>query len=232
MTPARVIPRFPALRVALVATAAAAIAVGIVSTAGPASAHNYLISSTPEAGSTLTVLPAQFQITTNDALLDLGTASEAFALQVQDSSGLYYGDGCVDIAGATMTTTASLGAAGGYTVTWGVISTDGHPISDTFDFTWAPDATAVPSKGSATAPVCGTTTIEADVASPSPTPETPTATPTATPTPTATLSPSTTATDDGTGDGGTAAPWIIGAVVAVAAGVAATLAFTRRRSKA
>ena len=210
----------------------AMVAVGcIAGLPSSATAHDYLVSSTPGADSTLTKLPAEFDITANDALLELGAASEAFALRVTDSAGLYYGDGCVTIDGASMRSTASLGAPGAYTVTWGVVSADGHPISDTFGFTWAPGVGEVPSKGSATVPECGVTTIEADIPGSSGDP-TPSATPgaSASPSPDPLDGDATSDTESGSnGADGSFIPWMVGGVVAVAAAVGGSIFLSRRR---
>jgi methionine-rich copper-binding protein CopC len=129
-----------------------------VGAATPAQAHNYVVSSTPEAGSVITVLPEQFTVTTNDVLLDFGgeNTGSSGALEVQGPDGLYYGDGCVTVSGASISTPAALGPAGDYTVNWRVVSTDGHPVSNKFVFTWQPDAGQPVSEGSAAEPVCAT----------------------------------------------------------------------------
>ena len=54
----------------------------VVVASAPAQAHNYLVDSTPKAGEILTVLPDQFSITTNDALLNIAKNGAGFALQV------------------------------------------------------------------------------------------------------------------------------------------------------
>ncbi|WP_108252377.1 copper resistance CopC family protein [Planctomonas deserti] len=143
-----------ARRVALLAAVALAAAPALL-IAGPAQAHNYLVSSTPAEGDTLTELPDRFDITTNEALLDLGGSTGAFALQVTDADGLYYGDGCLDITGPSLSTAAELGAPGTYTVQWQVVSADGHSVSDEFAFEWAPAAASEESTGSTAPPVCG-----------------------------------------------------------------------------
>jgi hypothetical protein len=106
----------------------------------------------------LTVLPSDFVITTNDVLLDFGgeNTGSAGALEVQGPDGLFYGDGCVTVAGPSISTPAALGPAGDYTVLWRVVSTDGHPVSNKFSFTWQPDAGQPVSTGSTAAPVCPT----------------------------------------------------------------------------
>jgi methionine-rich copper-binding protein CopC len=133
--------------------------VGLV--AAPAQAHNYLVSSTPAAGSVLTELPDQFSVTTNDVLLDFGGDGSTAALEVKGPDGSYYGNGCVTVSGASIATDAALGTPGTYTVLWRVISTDGHPVSNEFTFTWQPAAPTQPSTGSATPPVCGSSSAAA-----------------------------------------------------------------------
>ncbi|MCU1412939.1 MAG: hypothetical protein JWN80_279 [Microbacteriaceae bacterium] len=120
--------------------------------AGPADAHNYLVSSTPSSGQTLTTLPSRFTVTTNGVLLNLNKDGSGFAIQIRDAKGLYYGNGCVSVDGPAISMPAAIGAPGAYTITWQVISTDGHTVSDTFPFTWA--GTAGESKGAASAPTC------------------------------------------------------------------------------
>lgn len=105
--------------------------------ATPAQAHNYLVSSTPSANQTLAILPTNFSITTNGVLLNLNKNGTGFVIQVRDAAGRYYGEGCISVDGATASMPSSLGAPGRYTLTWQVISTDGHTVSDTFPFTWA-----------------------------------------------------------------------------------------------
>lgn len=176
----------------------------------PAQAHNYLVQSTPSAGEVLTALPAQFSITTNDTLLDIGGNGAGFALQVKDRDGLYYGDGCIDVKGPSMSTAAALGAPGEYEVIWQAISTDGHTVSSDFSFTWRPASTdAVVSEGSKTPPDChGTLKPNASGS--------------------ATVAPAAPAPADD-GEAVSALLWIGGAVLAVGLAIAATLLLTSRK---
>lgn len=130
--------------IAIVALTAGAVLFGA---AAPAQAHSFLVSSTPAEGSTLTSLPATFEVTMNEDLLDLVGDGTGFGIRVVDSEGLYYGDGMVTIAGDTLSTTAALGEAGEYTFIYQVVSADGHPVSDEFSFEWAPPEGFVPSEG-------------------------------------------------------------------------------------
>jgi methionine-rich copper-binding protein CopC len=186
-----------------------AVTLALLAPATAAQAHNYLVSSTPEVGSVLTVLPEEFSVTTNDVLLDFGgaNAGSAGALEVRGPDGLYYGDGCVTVSGASISTGASLGPAGDYTVLWRVVSTDGHPVSSQYDFTWQPDAGQPESTGSETAPVCpGSESGSAE--------------------------PSASTTAPGDGDDAefwSAVAWVGGAVGAVVVVLAATLLLLRRR---
>ena len=152
-------PRFRLPLFILVGLAAALTAtMPVWDAAAPAQAHNNLVSSTPREGETLTALPKDFVITTNGSLLNIEGNSSGFGLQVTDSAGKYYGDGCVTVDGSAVSTAAALGVAGAYTVTWQAVSTDGHTISDSFSFTWQPPASFTPSPGSAKVPDCNGTT--------------------------------------------------------------------------
>lgn len=149
-----------------VALIAAAIAALMLFVAAPAYAHNYLVSSNPEAGSTLTELPSEFSVTTNESLLDLAGDAGGFAIQITNEAGEYFGDGCFAIRDETLSTGASLGEAGDYLMQWQVVSADGHTISGEVGFVWKPDATQAISEGLATPPACGGGTV--DGAAPTP----------------------------------------------------------------
>ena len=156
----------------LVALGALVVAGPVLGVSSPAQAHNYLVSSTPASGATLTALPDVFEITTNGPLLTLGGSTGGFALQVRDAAGTYYTDGCVNVRGSAMTEKPALGAAGHYTVLWQVVSADGHTVSGEYGFDWAPAAGTAQSSGSATPPDCNGT-AGGDAANPTATPEKP-----------------------------------------------------------
>ncbi|OIH99011.1 hypothetical protein BIU97_13080 [Curtobacterium sp. MCBA15_009] len=128
----------------------------VLGLAGPASAHNYLVGSTPAVDGTLTSLPEAFEITTNDRLLDIGGSDSGFAFRVVGPDGKYYEDGCVDVDGPSMTTPAALGDSGKYTVEWQIVSADGHTVSDEYAFTWKAPAGFSPAAGAAAPPTCAT----------------------------------------------------------------------------
>jgi methionine-rich copper-binding protein CopC len=140
--------------VALV-TLALVIGAGLGLTAqSPSFGHNAVLETTPAAGETISVSPVDIRIRTNDTLLDLGGTAAGFAIIVQDQAGLHFGDGCVSVGETDFSTQAELGAAGEYRVTYQFVSADGHGLSDSFSFDFAPDASHTPASGSAQAPQC------------------------------------------------------------------------------
>jgi len=126
----------------------------VIAIADPASAHDQIVSSTPAPNQTLTALPAQFEIHTDEPLLDIGGTGRGFAFEIQDAAGSYYETGCVSIADDSMLTDARLGAPGAYTVVYQLVSADGHTVSGRIPFTWAPTGDAPVTKGVAAPPGC------------------------------------------------------------------------------
>ena len=140
----------------MAATAATLAVVGgaVLGLAAPASAHNYLVSSTPQVGGTLTELPDRFDITTNDRLLAIGGSDSGFAFRVIGPDGRYHEDGCVSVDGPSMTTKAALGDSGKYEVEWQIVSADGHTVSDRYAFTWKAPEGFAPDRGTAAPATC------------------------------------------------------------------------------
>ena len=204
-------------RASVVAIATLLVAAANVAAAVPALAHDTLVASTPEAGSTITELPAAFSVTTNEALLDFTGEADGFALRVHDAAGLYYGDGCLTVDGASLVSGATLGEAGDYTVVWQVVSGDGHPISGEFGFNWLPANPSQVSTGKAELPECGAT------------PPKPTAQVTAGPEPAETPVPIS-ALDRAASAGSSMGLWIGGTLVVVSV-AAVTALVVRRRAR-
>lgn len=128
------------------------VMVAVLAPAGAASAHNYPVDSSPTEGEVVTEQPELISLTTNDNLLDLGTGA---IMQVTGSDGLGYGTGCATVFGPMIETEAALGDPGEYTVAWHVVSTDGHPISGEWSFTWAPAEGVELAEGSSEPFECG-----------------------------------------------------------------------------
>ncbi len=139
----------------LTALGTVAVALGLVlGAAAPAAAHNYVVSSTPADGETLAEVPEAFVITTNDILLDLTGEASGFGMLISDDNGFFYGDGCVTVDGRSMSTPAALGAAGDYTLTFQLVSADGHTLSDTIAFRYDPVDAVTVQGGLQEPPVC------------------------------------------------------------------------------
>ncbi|MFC6356724.1 copper resistance CopC family protein [Luethyella okanaganae] len=145
---------------AVVSAAVAGLALG----AAPVSAHNYPVETVPADGEIVTEQPGVFSLTTNDVLLEGGAS--AMEISGPSSAPKFYGDGCATVLGPKLEAEAQLGEPGEYTVTWQVVSADGHPISGSYSFDWQPTAGIVLAEGRATAPACGGGT--ASVTTPAP----------------------------------------------------------------
>ncbi len=142
------------------AALAAAAGVGLVlATAGAsaASAHDTLEQSDPAANATVKTLDA---VTLTFSADPLG-ADGATVIQVIGPDRKYYETACPDLNGPAVSSPVALGVAGTYEVLWRVVSSDGHPISGSYTFAYAPDGSATAATGSATAatgsatPKCG-----------------------------------------------------------------------------
>ena len=123
--------------------------------ASPAVAHNVVEDRTPAPGSTVTESPVDISLTTNDIFLDLGGDASGFGVVIRDSAGLYYGDGCVSVIERTMSTSAELGEAGTYEITYQFVSADGHSLSESYGFDFAPTSSHTPALGYDAPAECG-----------------------------------------------------------------------------
>lgn len=101
--------------------------------AAPAGAHDVLEGAEPSAGETLTKAPDELVLTYSDAVQQVGNR-----VSVTDSAGEVVAEGEPTADGPVVTFDLPEDLAdGSYTTTWRVVSSDGHPISGTTDFTVA-----------------------------------------------------------------------------------------------
>lgn len=124
----------------------AVAAVAVLATTLPASAHDQLVSSTPDDGERLAASPSSVSMTFSGELLVLDSDLTGAVVLVVDESGTDWVAGAVTVSGNTVTAEVDppLPEAG-YQVRWQVVSEDGHPISGVISFTVgdaAPMATA------------------------------------------------------------------------------------------
>ena len=179
--------------------------VAVLLVAAPAQAHDYLVDSTPEQGATLDAPPTQVSLEFNTAI---GQKFAQVAVVGPGGAAFQQGDPVVDGAVVTQQVDA-IPPGSEVTISYRVVSSDGHPIGGTVPFT-----------------------VAAGTADAQQTPETTTAaTPTATPAPTASddVAPAATSTGAEAG-GGSLLPWL-GLLFVAAATIAgvATFAISRRR---
>lgn len=113
--------------------------------ATPAAAHDEIVSSSPEASSTIGVVPEEISLTFSGEIL---TDFSAVIIEVVAADGQNLASGEPIIVGTTVTQAVRPGQAGVFTVRWRVVSSDGHPISNEYQYTveavTAPTSTPTP----------------------------------------------------------------------------------------
>lgn len=122
-----------ALRRFLIATVALLMA--ILGVMPAAQAHDYLVGSTPKPNSTITTAPNKVTLKFNDIVL---TRPAPPQLSVRGPDGRYYETGCANVTDTSVVVPVRLGGAGKYTLTWRIVSADGHPVSNSISFTYRP----------------------------------------------------------------------------------------------
>lgn len=102
----------------------------ILTVAGPASAHDELLGSTPSPDERLSAAPTSVVLTFSAAIMHEGAE-----IVVVDAAGKDWTDGdpVIDTNTLTVPVSADMPDAG-YLVEWRVVSSDGHPISGTIPF--------------------------------------------------------------------------------------------------
>jgi len=98
-----------------------------------ANAHEELVDQYPEPGATLEAGVHELRLTFTNDLLELagGAGNE---IVISDPDGNIFYAGCLPTSGPDGILPLDLEAAGTYTVAWRVVSADGHPISEGFEF--------------------------------------------------------------------------------------------------
>lgn len=111
-----------------------------LATALAASAHAALTSMTPAAGSTVTVPPSAVVLTFSEPI-----SSSFVAVTVTDGAAASVVAGRPAVNGSTVTQPLRQLGSGTYSVSFRVVSADGHPVSDTAAFTVRLTSSASPS---------------------------------------------------------------------------------------
>jgi methionine-rich copper-binding protein CopC len=139
------------VRTSVAVAALALAALAVLGVAGPASAHDQLLSTSPKDGAVVATVPDEVTLTFSDVVMDAG--GEANQVRILDSSCRPIDAGAATIADNVVTQRITQPATGPVTVQWRVVSRDGHPVSGEFSFTVGDGAAAAsPSCAAAAAP--------------------------------------------------------------------------------
>lgn len=122
--------RHATLIMVFAAQAALSIAGLSVLVAAPATAHDALVSTSPEDGATVTGSPDVVELTFNNPV-----QNQFGEVAVLGSDDAEYQQGEPDVVGATVTQPIAELSDGRYTVAYRIVSSDGHPVSGSFSFT-------------------------------------------------------------------------------------------------
>ena len=183
----------------LAATVAACVA--LLLGAAPAFAHTRLESSNPTDKSSVDAAPESVSLTFNEDV-----SAEFATMSVVGPDGTNYQTGQVSAGGGQVSTAVSpLGPAGVYQIGYRVVSDDGHPVQGKVSFTLTNPGPAA--AAATTAPAAAARTAAAPP-------------PTAAP-----VAPQASSTPSG---GAPIWPWLVGAVILVAAGAVVALRLGRR----
>lgn len=131
------------MKTASLVTSLALAAVAVLGVAGPASAHDQLLSTSPADGTTVTTLPHEVTLTFSDVVLAGG--GDANQVEVLDASCTPLGHGPAQVQDNVVTQAISGSSTGPVHVLWRVVSRDGHPVSGAFTFTVGEGAAPAPS---------------------------------------------------------------------------------------
>lgn len=128
-----------------------------LATAPAAAAHDALVSTIPAAGERLDAAPAELELTFSSALMDLGNQ-----IQVLDADGRNWAESAPVLNRETLVQPLPAEMPNGeYSVRWRAVSSDGHPITGSYEFLVGADAvagsaaTALPSASQDEAPDAG-----------------------------------------------------------------------------
>jgi methionine-rich copper-binding protein CopC len=115
-------------------TALTLLLLGFVLPMPSAQAHASLISSNPIIGAHLSKLPAHVEVEFDGNLITLGGA-KTNVLQVQDDQGREIDAGNSKVAGPILgVDIKDQSEQGTFTVSWRVVSGDGHPVEGSYQF--------------------------------------------------------------------------------------------------
>jgi len=109
----------------------AGIAISLIATANPASAHTSVTSTSPSAGSTTPGGLIDIKVTFSDDVIQMPGTSKVI---IKSSAGTSISPACVVIKKNTISTSAYFPSADTYQVIWRTVSQDGHSLTNHFEF--------------------------------------------------------------------------------------------------
>ena len=118
--------RWPARLITLLG----ALVVGLLVTAGPAAAHDVLISSDPADGATLDTAPTTVSFTFDQPVQNYDPVLVVFG-----PNGNAFTSASPTVAGDVISAPMAAGPAGQYRAVYRIVSADGHPVSGQITFT-------------------------------------------------------------------------------------------------
>lgn len=125
-----------------------------------AQAHAELVSSNPAVGAHLDALPTQVEVTFDGNLLNIGSA-KTNVLEVKDAQGHQVDAKNSHVSGAQLSVDVNPTTTNGeFTVSWRVVSSDGHPEEGSYQFTVG-QVIASPSTGTTMAPATSPSVMHA-----------------------------------------------------------------------
>ena len=113
-----------------------ALAASATLVALPAQAHDYVVDQTPSSGELVAAGIIDIQLTFNSELLSLpgGSTAEIIVVGPLGEGERLQNNGCAVALGREVSTRVDIDQPGDYRVSWRVVSSDGHPISQGFSF--------------------------------------------------------------------------------------------------
>ncbi|MEI8231980.1 MAG: copper resistance CopC family protein, partial [Actinomycetes bacterium] len=107
----------------------AASTVFLISAATPALAHNELLSTSPESGTTVQAGQIPITLHFEEDPLDLGLNKGNLIAIADAETGEQLGASCAQVVGRDLTTTVDISKPGQYKILWPSTSDDGHAAS-------------------------------------------------------------------------------------------------------
>ncbi len=119
-----------------------ALAASATLVALPAQAHDYVVDQSPSRGALVAAGIIDIRLTFNNELLSLpgGSAAEIIVVGPLGEGERLQNNGCAAVLGRDVSTRVDLDQPGDYRVSWRVVSSDGHPISQSFGFSVVNDS--------------------------------------------------------------------------------------------